>query len=67
MPRRSTVRLSDLLVRKLPVPGKGAVITYDAEVPGFGIRVTAKGRRSFVLNYIVAGCERRMTIGDFPA
>jgi integrase len=67
MPRRSTVRLSDQLVRKLAVPAKGAVITYDAETPGFGIRVTAQGRRSFVLNYVVAGCERRMTIGEFPA
>jgi len=67
MPRRSTVRLTDALIKKLPLPDKGTTITYDAEVPGFGVRVTAKGCHSFVLNYIVGGRERRMTIGEFPA
>jgi integrase len=42
------------------------VITYDAEVPGFGIRITANNIRSFIFNYIVYGRERRMTIGRFP-
>jgi integrase len=66
MPRRSTARLTDKLVRALPMPDKGATITYDADVPGFGVRVTANGARSFVLNYMSAGRERRMTIGQFP-
>ena len=48
------------------MPAKGATITYDADVPGFGARVTANGARSFVLNYMSAGRERRMTIGQFP-
>ena len=42
------------------------MITYDADVPGFGIRITAKDVRSFVLNYVVHGQERRTTIGRFP-
>ncbi len=66
MPKRATDRLIDKLVQTLPLPDKGATITYDAEVPGFGIRVTANGARSFVLNYMTAGRERRMTIGQFP-
>jgi integrase len=66
MPRRATERLTDKLVRALPVPGKGATITYDADVPGFGARVTANGTTAFVLNYMSAGRERRMTIGRFP-
>jgi integrase len=66
MPRRATERLTDKLVRALPVPDSGATITYDAEVPGFGARITANGARAFVLNYRCAGCERRMTIGRFP-
>jgi integrase len=59
-------RLSDTLVRSLP-PGSG--ITYDSgpeRVRGFGVRVTAAGTRAFVLNYTVAGRERRMTIGGYP-
>src|SRR5271169_1000474 len=66
MPRRATTHLTDRTVRALPVPVAGAVITYDADVPGFGIRVTAKDVRSFVLNYVVHGHERRMTVGRFP-
>ncbi|MDQ3521142.1 MAG: integrase family protein, partial [Gemmatimonadota bacterium] len=56
-------RLTDRLVRELPVPASGARITYDAEMPGFGARVTAGGARAYVLNYRVAGRERRYTIG----
>lgn len=66
MLRRATNRLTDRTIRAIPVPAAGAVITYDADLPGFGIRITAKGVRSFVLNYIVNGRERRMTIGRFP-
>lgn len=66
MPRRATEHLTDRLVRSLPAPVAGAAITYDADVAGFGIRVTANGVRSFVLNYVVNGRERRMTIGRFP-
>jgi integrase len=67
VPRRASERLTDKLARALLPPARGARITYDAEVPGFGIRVTAAGARSFVLNYVVAGHERRLTIGRFPA
>ena len=57
-------RLTDKLVQGLPAPGSGAKITYDSDVSGFGARVTAAGARSFVLNYRIAGRERRYTIGS---
>jgi integrase len=57
-------RLDDKLARALPAPDTGAKITYDAEVSGFGVRVTAAGARAFILNYRVAGRERRYTIGS---
>ncbi len=66
MPRRATQRLTDKLVKSLPPPPKGATITYDADVAGFGARITAGGARALVLNYMCAGRERRMTIGAFP-
>lgn len=59
--------LVDKLVRSLPSPARGNTITYDDEIQGFGIRITAGGARSFILNYRVAGRERRLTIGGFPA
>ena len=60
------MRLTDRLIKSLPGPAVGAKIAYDEELPGFGVRVTSKGVRSFVLNYVVAGRERRLTIGRFP-
>jgi len=60
-------RLTDTLVKNLAAPTKGQQITRDTEVKGFGVRVTATGARSFVLNYRTrTGRERRITIGSFP-
>jgi integrase len=48
-------------------PAKGNVIIYDTEVKGFGLRVTAAGAKSFILNYRnSSGRERRYTIGSYP-
>ena len=47
--------------------GTGNKITYDTEVKGFGVRVTAAAARAFILNYRTrSGRERRYTIGSFP-
>jgi Arm DNA-binding domain len=46
---------------------KGNRVVYDIETKGFGLRTTAAGAKSFVLNYRAAGGrERRLTIGSFP-
>jgi len=60
-------KLTDKIVRDLPAPAAGNRIVYDTEVRGFGARITAAGTRSFVMNYRIAGRERRFTIGQFPA
>ena len=47
-------RLSDAVVRALPAPDRGNRITYDQgndAIRGFGLRVTAAGAKSFILNY----------------
>ena len=59
-------RITDKLVRDRQPPAQGNRITYDAEVKGFGVRVTAAGARAFVLNYRLDGRERRYTIGAYP-
>lgn len=60
-------KLTDTLVKNLPTPDKGNRITYDNAVKGFGVRVTAGGSRSFILNYRTrTGRERRYTIGSYP-
>lgn len=58
-------RITDKLVKELAAPDKGNRIVYDAKISGFGIRVTAAGAKSFVLNYRIDGRERRYTIGSY--
>jgi integrase len=46
------------------IPGARQAILWDAEVKGFGLRVTPTGAKSYVLNYrLPDGRERRHTIG----
>src|SRR5215813_5206141 len=59
------MHLTDAIVRRLKPPTKGKLITVDADVPGFGARVTANGARSYVLRYTTrTGRERTYTIGS---
>ncbi len=61
------MKLTDAVVKRLPSPPSANKIFYDEDVPGFGVRITRAGARSFVLNYVTkAGRERRFTIGRFP-
>jgi integrase len=60
-------RLTDTIVKALPTPASGNKIHYDAELPGFGCRVTPAGSRAYILNYRAGGRERRITIGQHPA
>lgn len=67
-------RLSEAIVRTLPIPSTGNKVYYFAGAilqgqpapRGFGVRVTAAGVKSFVLNYRIKGREYRYTIGRYP-
>ena len=67
-PEGKMAQLTDSLIRQLPLPATGSKIHYAGDPAGFGVRVTAGGARSFVLNFRVRGSgrERRYTIGKFP-
>lgn len=59
-------KLSDKLARDVETPKKGNQIVYDDRLAGFGLRITAGGARSFILNYRIKGRERRITLGQYP-
>jgi integrase len=61
-------KLTEAAIKELEPPAKGYAITWDAELKGFGVRVTAAGAKAFIFNYRTrAGRERRLTIGSPPA
>src|SRR5215468_8514999 len=67
-------KLNEEIVKSLPIPEAGNKVHYfpDAVLQGtksprgFGVRVTAAGVRSFVMNYRINHVERRYTIGQYP-
>lgn len=58
--------ITDMVVRRITPPRSGYVMQMDSRMPGFGVRVTAKGLASFVMNYRAEGRARRLTIGRYP-
>src|SRR5688572_29679668 len=58
------MRFSDMTVQKLPPPEKGQKLYADDTLPGFAIRVSQGGTKSFLA---IVGKERKfVTIGRYP-
>ncbi len=66
MPRARQV-LTEAAIAGLAPPAKGRIEVFDALVPGFGIRVSAAGRRSWIVMYRLGSRQRRATLGSHPA
>ncbi len=61
------VKITDASLRGLPTPAAGQKEYLDAELPGFGVRVSAGGTKAFVLYYRVRGDakKRRASLGAY--
>ncbi|MCT8327944.1 tyrosine-type recombinase/integrase [Albidovulum sediminis] len=58
------MRLTDILIKSLKVPATGQKTHFDDALPGFGVRVSQGGTKSFVVMF---GTRRRLkTIGRYP-
>jgi integrase len=44
-------------------PGASDLFLWDRDLPGFGCKITPKGRRTYILQYSKNGHDRRVTIG----
>src|SRR3979411_2536641 len=64
MPR---IKLTKSAIDALPIPSSD-VVYWDAASPGFGVKVTPKGRKVFVVLYRTGGAGsklRKYTIGPY--
>jgi integrase len=64
-------KLTKKLLDSMVPPATGRITVWDGghdkAITGFGVSISAGGKRSFFLNYYdAAGRERRKTIGAFP-
>jgi len=63
----ATMKMTARSVEALRPPTVGQVDYWDADHPGFGLRVSAGGRKAWVAMYRHADVKRRLTIGTYPA
>src|SRR5215469_6968646 len=54
-------------VEAIRAPTSGQVDYWDADNPGFGLRVSAGGRKAWVVMYRHSNVKRRLTLGTYPA
>lgn len=62
MANRSEQRLSDYFVERLK-PGLNDRKVWDADIPGFGVRVTPKGKKSWIVQFDRHGKKVIATLG----
>jgi integrase len=56
------LKLTKSNLKTLPVPEKGYQIHWDDELPSFGVRITERGAKSFILQRRIKGKSQRITI-----
>lgn len=65
--KKSPVVLTDAFAKSITPPQTGQETHYDALVPSFGLRVSAGGAKTWMLQRRVYGQPRRVKIGRYPA
>ncbi len=58
------MKLTSRTVESLQLPpGKNEMLVFDERLPGFGIRIRAGGKRTWIVQYRVGQKQRRVTLG----
>jgi integrase len=58
-----TVKLTQVAVERLRPPASGRIEYFDTQLPAFGLRISATGRKSWIVMYRVDGKLVRETLG----
>ena len=59
--------LTDAAVMRLKPPAEGQIDIFDQGYPGFAIRISYGGGKTFVYFYKLGGRLRRMSLGRYPS
>src|SRR5579862_4523976 len=58
------MKLTDGNVAGLKMPqGKSELLVFDETLPGFGVRLRAGGKRSWIAQYRISRQQRRLSLG----
>ena len=60
-------KLTDKRLQAIKPPAEGYLEVWDVGLPGFGVRVSPKGRKTFICKTRVDGKQRRYSVGTYPA
>ncbi len=60
------IQLTDVFLKNVKPPERGQTDIWDAQIAGFGVRVSHTGTRTFVMVYRYQGDWRRDTLGKYP-
>jgi len=55
--------LTDLAIKRFPVPATGTATYWDSHTRGFGLRISAGGAKTFI---VLIGSGRRQSLGRYP-
>ena len=62
-----TEKLTVKFIDAIKAPSEGRIEYWDKATPGFGLRVSDSGRKTWVLMYRAGGVLRRYTLGTYPS
>ncbi len=60
-----TVKITKTVVDKLAAPSAGQAFLRDALLKGFAVRITASGRKAFIVEKRIEGLVKRITLGRY--
>jgi hypothetical protein len=63
----ASIKMTVRSVDAIRPPTSGQIDYWDADHPGFGLRVSAGGRKASVAMYRHGHVKRRLTLGTYPA
>ncbi len=64
---KSPMRFTTRAVQAIKPPASGQKDHWDPSMPGFGLRVSAGGRKSWIVMYRHEGVKRRYTFGNYQS